>query len=269
MPSINIENGKRIEDLLEISHFTNSAHFLVSEHNLTRKTTLLNLRYMFNGDIAIDNLNNLYYSVEKINEIIDRIDDDFSKITKRIDVINAKLEQIYNDLGDDLDEFRKRIENIYNELKQADQDLYTYITKVINQEANTRKDADDQLKILIDKERSERIQNDTVLESKIKEISDTIMPRIEKVEQGLEKEIKDRQDADANLQGQITNISNVVTYHGKAISALESKMAIAESNIINNWNNLNSRVYALENKITISNMAPGSLENGKIWLQYF
>ena len=34
--------------------------FLVSEHNLTRKTTLLNLRYMFNGDIAINNLNNLY-----------------------------------------------------------------------------------------------------------------------------------------------------------------------------------------------------------------
>jgi len=30
MPSINIENGKRIEDLLEINNFTNSAHFLVS-----------------------------------------------------------------------------------------------------------------------------------------------------------------------------------------------------------------------------------------------
>ena len=39
MPSINIENGKRIEDLLEINNFTTSAHFLVSEHNLTRKTT--------------------------------------------------------------------------------------------------------------------------------------------------------------------------------------------------------------------------------------
>ena len=38
MPSINIENGKRIEDLLEINNFTTSAHFLVSEHNLTRKT---------------------------------------------------------------------------------------------------------------------------------------------------------------------------------------------------------------------------------------
>lgn len=269
MPSINIENGKRIEDLLEISHFTNSAHFLVSEHNLTRKTTLLNLRYMFNGDIAIDNLNNLYYSVEKINEMIDRIDDDFSKITKRIDSINAKLEQIYNDLGDDLDEFRKRIENIYNELKQADQDLYTYITNSITNEANARKDGDQQLQILIDKERSERIQNDTILENKIKEISDTVLVRIKNVESGLEDEKKTREQGDANLQGQINVINNTLNDHGPRISNLETRMSNAEANITNNYNSLNGRLSILENKITISNMAPGSLENGKIWLQYF
>ena len=50
MPSIAIENGKRIEELLEISRVSADSFFLVSEQDLTRKITLQNLRQAFNGD---------------------------------------------------------------------------------------------------------------------------------------------------------------------------------------------------------------------------
>lgn len=270
MPSINIENGKRIEDLLEINNFTTSAHFLVSEHNLTRKTTLLNLRYMFNGDIAINNLNNLYYSVEKINEMIDRIDDDFAKLTKRIDTINAKLEQIYNDLGDNLDEFKKRIENIYNELKQADQDLYTYINNQIRIEREARIATDTQLNQDIIRERNERIAGDDNLEKKIKSMSDGILERLSKVESGLSDEEKNREQADRQLQNTIESILSIINNnHGPRIEKLENRMDQAESNISNYYTELTNKINNLNDKIAYGPNAPGYLAEGKIYLQYF
>lgn len=270
MPSINIENGKRIEDLLEINNFTNSAHFLVSEHNLTRKTTLLNLRYMFNGDIAINNLNNLYYSVEKINEIIDRIDDDFAKLTKRIDTINAKLEQIYNDLGDNLDEFKKRIENIYNELKQADQDLYTYINAQIKNEREARIATDTQLNQDIERERKERIKGDDDLEKKIQDMSAGIIERLTKVETGLSEEEDKRSKEDANLSSRISILENTVNnVHSPAISRIDGTIANIQSDITNKYNYLNGEIVNLKNKFSYGTNAPGYLAEGQIYFQYF
>ena len=65
MPTIAIENGKRIEELIDINRLNDDSYFVVSDAALTRKITLLNLRNAFNGDSATSNLGNVYYSVEK------------------------------------------------------------------------------------------------------------------------------------------------------------------------------------------------------------
>lgn len=130
MASISIENGKRIEELLEVSQIHNDSYFLVSETDLTRKITLQNLRNAFNGDTATENLNNVYYSVEKINELLDHIYDEIDKINTKIDNMQDQIDNIYNDLGADLSEFKKYVEQIYEELKLADQNLNTKIDNV-------------------------------------------------------------------------------------------------------------------------------------------
>lgn len=130
MASISIENGKRIEELLEVSQIHADSYFLVSETDLTRKITLQNLRNAFNGDTATENLNNVYYSVEKINELLDHIYDEIDKINTKIDNMQDQIDNIYNDLGADLSEFKKYVEQIYEELKLADQNLNTKIDNV-------------------------------------------------------------------------------------------------------------------------------------------
>lgn len=127
MASISIENGKRIEELLEVSQIHTDSYFLVSEADLTRKITLQNLRNAFNGDTATENLNNVYYSVEKINELLDHIYDDIDKINTKIDNMQDRIDNIYNDIGADLSEFKKYVEQIYEELKLADKNLDTKI----------------------------------------------------------------------------------------------------------------------------------------------
>jgi len=123
MASISIENGKRVEELLEVSQIHADSYFLVSETDLTRKITLQNLRNAFNGDTATENLNNVYYSVEKINELLDHIYDDIDKINTKIDNMQDRIDNIYNDIGADLSEFKKYVEQIYEELKLADKNL--------------------------------------------------------------------------------------------------------------------------------------------------
>lgn len=130
MASISIENGKRIEELLEVTHISDDSFFLVSETDLTRKITLTYLRNAFNGDEATDNLNNLYYSVEKINELLGHIWDDIGKINTKIDNMEDRINNIYNDLGADLSEFKKYVEQIYAELKLADENLDNKIDQV-------------------------------------------------------------------------------------------------------------------------------------------
>lgn len=127
MATISVENGKRIEELLEVSKISADSFFLVSETDLTRKITLVNLRNMFNGDAVTSDLNNVYYSVEKINELLDHIYDEIGKINTKLDSFEKRIDNIYNDLGGDLSEFKKYVENIYAELKLADQNLNTKI----------------------------------------------------------------------------------------------------------------------------------------------
>ena len=160
MPSISIENGKRIEKLLEVTHISDDSFFLVSETDLTRKITLTYLRNAFNGDIATDNLNNLYYSVEKINELFGHVWDDIDKINTKMDSLEDRINNIYNDLGADISDFKNYVDQIYAELKLADQNLNTKIDNV-NQQLNNKIDQ-------VEQELDQRLQ---VVENKLANIA--------------------------------------------------------------------------------------------------
>lgn len=178
MASISIENGKRIEELLEVSQIHADSYFLVSETDLTRKITLQNLRNAFNGDTATENLNNVYYSVEKINELLDHIYDEIDKINTKIDNMQDQIDNIYNDLGADLSEFKKYVEQIYEELKLADQNLNTKIDNVKIELNQKIEDAKRQLLTEINNVREE-------LTNKIEDVNRKLDARLKIVENKL------------------------------------------------------------------------------------
>lgn len=178
MASISIENGKRIEELLEVSQIHADSYFLVSETDLTRKITLQNLRNAFNGDTATENLNNVYYSVEKINELLDHIYDEIDKINTKIDNMHDQIDNIYNDLGADLSEFKKYVEQIYEELKLADQNLNTKIDNVKIELNQKIEDTKRQLQTEINNVREE-------LTNKIEDVNKKLDARLKVVENKL------------------------------------------------------------------------------------
>lgn len=178
MASISIENGKRIEELLEVSQIYADSYFLVSETDLTRKITLQNLRNAFNGDTATENLNNVYYSVEKINELLDHIYDEIDKINTKIDNMQDQIDNIYNDLGADLSEFKKYVEQIYEELKLADQNLNTKIDNVKVELNQKIEDTKRQLQTEINNVREE-------LTNKIEDVNKKLDARLKVVENKL------------------------------------------------------------------------------------
>ena len=178
MASISIENGKRIEELLEVSQIHADSYFLVSETDLTRKITLQNLRNAFNGDTATENLNNVYYSVEKINELLDHIYDEIDKINTKIDNMQDQIDNIYNDLGADLSEFKKYVEQIYEELKLADQNLNTKIDNVKVELNQKIEDTKRQLQTEINNVREE-------LTNKIEDVNKKLDARLKVVENKL------------------------------------------------------------------------------------
>lgn len=178
MASISIENGKRIEELLEVSQIHADSYFLVSETDLTRKITLQNLRNAFNGDTATENLNNVYYSVEKINELLDHIYDEIDKINTKIDNMQDQIDNIYNDLGADLSEFKKYVEQIYEELKLADQNLNNKIDNVKIELNQKIEDTKRQLQTEINNVREE-------LTNKIEDVNKKLDARLKIVENKL------------------------------------------------------------------------------------
>lgn len=171
MASISIENGKRIEELLEVTHISDDSFFLVSETDLTRKITLTYLRNAFNGDEATDNLNNLYYSVEKINELLGHIWDDIGKINAKIDNIEDRINNIYNDLGADLSEFKKYVEQIYAELKLADENLDNKIDQVNTSLTNKINQVEQNLTEEIERVETELDARLTAVENKLANIT--------------------------------------------------------------------------------------------------
>lgn len=235
MASISIENGKRIEELLEISRVSSDSFFLVSETDLTRKITLQNLRNAFNGDSATDNLNNLYYSVEKINELLGHIRDDIDKINSRLDNLEDRVTNIYDDIGADLSEFKKYVEQIYAELKLADQTLQNNINS-----------AKTELTQLIN-------QTKTELEQDINNLEQDITDLDEKID-----------NVNTTLGNRITEVENDIDSLGDKITAVE-----------NDIDSLGNRITAVENKLTgitsirYGSSVPSTLATGAIYLQYF
>lgn len=243
MASISIENGKRIEELLEISRVSSDSFFLVSETDLTRKITLQNLRNAFNGDSATDNLNNLYYSVEKINELLGHIRDDIDKINSRLDNLEDRITNIYDDIGADLSEFKKYVEQIYAELKLADQTLQNNINS-----------AKTELTQLINQTKTELEQDITDLDEKIDNVNSTLGDRITTLNNRV-----------SQINTDLTNkINNVNTTLGNRITAVE-----------NDIDSLGDRITAVENKLTgitsirYGSSVPSTLATGAIYLQYF
>ena len=229
MASISIENGKRIEELLEISRVSSDSFFLVSETDLTRKITLQNLRNSFNGDSATDNLNNLYYSVEKINELLGHIRDDIDKINSRLDNLEDRITNIYDDIGADLSEFKKYVEQIYAELKLADQALQNNINS-----------AKTELTQLINQTKTELEQDITDLDEKIDNVNSTLGDRITTLNNRV-----------SQINTDLTNkINNVNTTLGNRITAVENKLTGITS-------------------IRYGSSVPSTLATGAIYLQYF
>ena len=194
MPSISIENGKRIEELVEVPRISDQSFFLVSQTDLTRKITLTYLRNAFNGDIATENLNNLYYSVEKINELLDHVWDDIGKINTKLDSLEDRINNIYNDLGADLSDFKNYVEQIYAELKLADKNLNTKIDNV-NTTLNNKIDD-------LDQELSDRITNvQNTLNQKIDQLEEDLTQEIDRVETELDTRLEVVENKLANITG--------------------------------------------------------------------
>ena len=123
MATDKIENGKKIEELLEVDTLPSSSYFMVSTNGLARRINIRNLRKAFNGDTVTSNLNNLYYSCEKINEFLDGIDNELDRMSDQLITVNKRLDLIYESFGTNLSELQNRIEQIYNELTLADENI--------------------------------------------------------------------------------------------------------------------------------------------------
>lgn len=265
MPSISIENGKRIEELLEISRVSSDAFFLVSDNALTRKITLKNLRNMFSGDTATSDLNNLYYTVEKVNELLGHIYDDISKINTKLDNFEDRIDNIYNDLGAELSEFKKYVEQIYAELKLADQTLQNNINKVKNDLTELIESNYDELEALINQTKSDLttlINNTkTELNNKIDTVNSELTSKINKVNTDLTNKIN---QVNSDLSSKISSLTTRVTTAENNITSMKSDIS-----------DLKSRMTVVENKLSgitsirYGSSVPSSLSTGAIYLQYF
>lgn len=248
MPSISIENGKRIEELLEIAKISASSFFLVSDNDLTRKITLTNLRNAFCGDTSTENLNNVFFSVEKINELLDHIYDDISKINTKMDSFEDRINNMYNDIGAELSEFIKKVESMYAELKLADSNLQASINNTKTELTNLINSKYDDMSELIDQVKNELNQTiqstKTELSNKIDTVNSNLVQKITQVESTLNSKITSTK---TELQQSINNVNTTL---GNRITAVENKLA-----------NITGIQYGTS--------VPSNLATGTIYLQYF
>lgn len=190
MASISIENGKRIEELLEVREISSDAYFLVSETALARKISFLNIRNLINGDNTTKDKNNLYYSVEKIDQLLRNINNDIDKANQRIDNLSQQISNIQNELSLDISDLNNRVSQIYAELLHADELIHERITSV-----------DNRLTAAINKEIADRIADVDAEEEARK--------------QAVAAEAKTRGDADNAINKRIDDLITVDgTQHG-------------------------------------------------------
>lgn len=252
MATITVENGKRIEELIDINRINDDSYFVVSDSALTRKVNLLNLRNAFNGDTATSNLGNVYYSVEKINELLDHVYDEITKINGRLDNMEDRINKIYNDFGANLSEFKKYVESVFAELRLADSNLNTKIDNT-KTELNNKIDA-----------------TKTELNTKIDTVNNTLNTKIDTVNTNLTNKINtDIANTKKELNNTITSTKN----------ELNTKIDNTKTELNTKMDNVNkaldARLLVVEAKlanikgIKIGVEVPTTLENNVIYLQYF
>ena len=132
MSAITIENGQRVGQLLEVTKVDTSAYFLMDVNDLSRKISITSLRYAFSGDDATSNKSNLFYSCEKVDEFVENLSDNITRIRNDLENINKRMTEIYNTFGDDLASVRALIENYHTELVAADTTLDNKFTNITN-----------------------------------------------------------------------------------------------------------------------------------------
>lgn len=260
MATMNIENGKRIDELVLLNTLTADAVFAVNDQNLTRKITLTNLRAAFNGDTADSNKNNLYYSVEKADELYGQIRDDIGKLNLELSNMEDRIGQIYNEFGGDLSEFKKEIENVIAELRLSDTNINNRITTEVNRingeitNLNTRI-TNETTRVNGEIERlNTRITTETTrIDGEIKKTNDKLAEEVQR----LDGDIATINSTIQNIQGDIEDINT-------EISNIKSRLDTAETDIDNIQQILGSIT-----SITIGKDAPSNLANGAIYLQYF
>lgn len=128
MATLQIDNGKRIDELVEIHHLTGPSYFLVSDAHITRRISLETLRNEFNGDDAVDNLGNVYYSVEKINELLAEINGNTINLSNRLDLTDKKYSDYYEDIVEE-------IAKIWNDIEDRYQFLFKWLDTLDAREA--------------------------------------------------------------------------------------------------------------------------------------
>lgn len=279
MSAVHIENGKTVEDLLEVSKTSNSSYFLMGTNGLSRKISITNLRKAFNGDSATSNKSNLYYSCEKVDEFLDSLNNEMARLRLDMSNIDSRLNSIYNNFGSDLSELRNYVNSIYNELKLADdttnQKLNQSVTNLtnridtevnnINNTINTKiKQITDKIdtvdadhKKLISNEISNRENADAALDTKIGEVRND-----------LNTEQQERKEETDQINTKLGEIVGVVTTITKTISAIEREI---ETNQVE----ANKKILAINNilnqvtKFSIGDSVPTSLQDGEVYFQYF
>lgn len=248
MATIEIENGKQVEELLQIRRITENSYFLVSDQGLARKIQLTDLRASFNGDTAISNLQNVYYSVEKINELLGHIYDELDRINSRIDNFDSKLDNIYNDFCNDLNAFKRYVENVFAELRQEDKDIRALIAREVNR-----------------------------LDLKIDTLEQTLNDRIDREVLAINNRIdKEVQDLNTRITNEVTTINNKIAKEVQDLNTrITNEVSTLNNTITTNVNNLTTKISNVDKKfgpvtlIQVGTTPPSRLTKGTLYLQYF
>ena len=259
MASVSIENGKKIEELLEIRTISSEAYFLVSETALARKISFRNIRNMLNGDNAVNDLNNLYYSVEKMNELLDGLRDEIKKCNDRIDQLNQGFNERFQQFDSELGNLRREIGRVEEESKSRDRVLQTNLNIL-----------EAKLTDMVNQEIDDRLYGDQMLDDKFSSLI-----KIEEQERiaDVNAEENARIAADNHIHDMLTNFlgsedysslnSNPSAYHGAKINYRQTITNIQGD--ITTLKNKFGKIQGLE----YGTSAPSNLGAGVVYFQYF
>lgn len=274
-------HGKRIYELEQVIALSNTSEFVITnEDHLTRKVSLIDLRKSFNGDNATTDLDNKYYSINKIEELFDQV---YARL--------RNCETSGGDVTGDLNSFKDEINNQINNLYL---DLNSKYNELVNADSNTNKRIDDL---------SKKVDNNfTTLSNKITDLDNKYLAKVN----DLSSKVTDLSGKVNSLSNRVTELSNTIesgnigggntggntggssggnedtggstepSIDPAEITKLNERCAKIEANVSalsqthsTDITNIKNSIKDLTNKFHISDTAPTTLESGHIWFQYF